>query len=159
MPLQRGGTDSSFEVSVFFVCITVFVWWRGLSVCCACLPLGVQSCQAKQSSWLYKGLAVSRSIGVAVMCQIKTRLHVYAVVLCVCVCETFLPWATLAVWGLDTACGCQLLFFPLYLNFSSSDTHFDSLPFRLKFLWLESTILATANYASARLNCDREKEA
>lgn len=125
-------------------------------MCSACLPLGVQSCQAKQSSWLYKGLAVSRSIGVTVMCQIKTRLHVYVRA---CVRVTFLLWATLAAWGLDTACGCQLLFFPPSLNFSSSDTHFDSLPFRLKFLWLESTILATANYASARLNCDREEEA
>lgn len=46
-----------------------------------------------------------------------------------------------------------------FLNFSSSDTHFDSLPFRLKFLWLEHIVLATANYPSTWLNCDREEEA
>lgn len=81
-------------------------------------------------------------------------------VLCVCVCVTFLPWAALTVWGLDTACGCQPLFFFLFfLNFSSSDTHFDMLPFMLKFLWLEHIVLATANYPSTWLNCDREEEA
>ncbi len=43
--------------------------------------------------------------------------------------------------------------------FSSDDTHFHSVPFRLKFLWLELVVLATANCPSTWLNCDRKEEA
>lgn len=67
--------------------------------------------RGKKSSWWYKGLGVSWNIEVTLMCKIKMKLYV-----CVCVvCVTFLPRAALAVWGLDTACGCQLLFFFLKL--------------------------------------------
>lgn len=139
-----------------FLCVEsiVFPPWRGLSLCCTCLPSWCAVLSGEKSSWWYKGLAVSWNIEVTLMCKIKMKLYV-----CVCVvCVTFLPRAALAVWGLDIACGCQLLFFFLK-TFSSCDTRFDSLPFRLKFLWLEHTVLATANYPSTWLNCDREKEA
>lgn len=95
-------------------------------------------------------------------------------VVCACVraraCVTFfflLPSATPAAWGLR--CGvsvvncCFIFFSPSFPTFPQtfhpSDARFDSLPFRLKFLWLESTILATGNYASTWLSCDREEEA
>lgn len=44
-------------------------------------------------------------------------------------------------------------------HFSSDDSHFHSVPFRLKFLWLELIVLATANCRSTRPNCDRKEEA
>lgn len=61
------------ECGSFLQTIGVFVRLRGLSVRRACLPLGVPSCQARQSSWLHEGLALSRSIGVAATCHIKTK--------------------------------------------------------------------------------------
>lgn len=78
----------------------------------------------------------------------------------VCVCD-ILTRVALTVWGLDTACGCQLLSFfpPPSFPFSFDKTHFRSVPFRLKFLWLQRILFATANCPSTWPNCDREEEA
>lgn len=126
-----------------------------VTVCCTCLPLGAQPCQGKQSSWVCEGLAVSWAIEVTLMCvEIKMMLCVSVFAWCV----TFLPRVALAVWGLDAACGCQLLFFRLSLSDPMTLT-FYSVPFRLKILWLELVVLATAECLSTWLNCKRKEEA
>lgn len=99
------------SVGLFLQTIGVFVRRRGLSVRRACLPLGVPSCQARQSSWLHEGLALSRSIGVAATCHIKTKASSF-----VRACERALAWhffffllpsATPAAWGLR--CGVSVV--------------------------------------------------
>lgn len=111
------------ECGSFLQTISVFVRRRGLSVRRACLPLGVPSCQARQSSWLHEGLALSRSIGVAATRHIKTKASSF-VRACerARACVTFfflLPSATPAAWGLR--CGVSVVnccfFFFLVLLF------------------------------------------
>lgn len=154
---QRKSCVTIFLVLYCFLqTIAVFVRWRGLSVWRACLPLSVPSCQARQSSWLHEGHALSRSIKVvAKLSHQKLGLRL---------CQSTFFFCHRPLWlygGLDATCRLSTAFFFLLSpqTFHPSNTCFDSLPFRLKFLWLESAILATSNYASTWLSCDREEEA
>lgn len=52
-----------------------------------------------------------------------------------------------------------VFFPPPSFPFSFDKTHFHSVPFRLKFLWLQRILFTTANCPSTWLNCDREEEA
>lgn len=91
------------------------------------------------------GLAVSQTTEFALMCiKIKMRLLSMGGAACLRL-------------GYSMQLSTAVLFSSI--PFSSDDTHFYSLPFRLKFLWLELIVLATANCPSTWFNCDRKEEA
>lgn len=71
---------------------------------------------------------------------------------------TLSPCVVLVVCASDAVCDCQPLFFPSF-PFSSDDTHFHLFPFRLKFLWLELMVLATAKSPSTWLKRNSKEEA
>lgn len=81
------------------------------TLCWTCLLLCVQSCQEKQSSWLYdESLAVSWNIDVTlILVELKIKLYV-----CFCIVSDIPAMGGSGCVGLNTACGCHLLFFLVF---------------------------------------------
>lgn len=95
---------------------------------------------------VYNDLAVSWSLSRHCEC------------VCVCVWHSCFGWLWLCGARIQRAV-VDCCFFCFFSPFSCDDTHFHLLPFSLRFLWLELTVLATANCPSTWLKCDREEEA
>lgn len=129
---------------LFQVCVCVCVCkvcslFLAVTMCCTCPPLGVQSCHWKQSNWVWQCIELLKLLRNVL--RSKWRL------LCVCVVSDILAMGgsgCVGAWIQCAAVNCGFFVFPVL----SDDTHFHSVPFRLKFLWFELIVLATANCPS-----------
>lgn len=111
---------------------------RPITVWCTRLLPRVQSCQeTKQRSLRW---SICSTIEVAPMCvDLKIRLYVF-------VCDS-LAMGGSGCAGLGSSVQLSAAVYPSF-PLSSDDTHFHSLPFRLKFLGLREMVLATAKCLS-----------